>query len=176
MKYNRVNRKIHYWGSAICDLPILIIIVTGLLLIFKKDSNWIQPPTIRGVAKQPEITFAEVLEVAKASDKIAINNWSDINRLDVRPSKGMLKIRSNNGWELQIDTKTKDILSLEYRRSDIIEAIHTGTFFSKLVSYTVFLPAAVILLLLWITGLYLFVTMTITKRKNRNRRLRVRNV
>ena len=94
----------------------------------------------------------------------------------MRPSKGMLKIRSKNGWELQIDTKTKDVLSLEYRRSDIIEAIHTGAFFSKFISYVVFFPAAIILLLLWVTGLYLFITMTITKKKNRNRRLKVNNV
>ena len=69
MKYNRLNRKIHYWGSAICALPILIVIITGLLLLFKKDSDWIQPPTIRGIAKQPEISFIEVLEVAKKLTK-----------------------------------------------------------------------------------------------------------
>jgi hypothetical protein len=171
IRLGSLNRKIHYWGSIACTLPILIVIITGLLLIFKKESDWVQPSTQRGAGKHPIITFQEVLDVAISVDKVAINGWSDIDRLDVRPSKGVIKVRSKNGWELQIDSKSKKILNLDYRRSDIIEAIHTGQFFHKYISLGLFFPAAVILLILWVTGLYLFITMTITKSKNRKRKL-----
>ncbi|MFT6333023.1 MAG: putative iron-regulated membrane protein [Lentimonas sp.] len=171
IRWNSLNRKIHYWGSITSALPILIIIITGLLLIFKKESEWIQPSTIKGQGNYPIVTFAEILDISKATKEIEVNDWSDIDRLDVRTSKGVIKIRSNNGWELQIDSQNGETLKLAYRRSDLIEAIHAGTFFHKYASLGLFFPAALILLILMITGLYLFVTMTITKSQNKKRKL-----
>ncbi|MFT6077480.1 MAG: putative iron-regulated membrane protein [Myxococcota bacterium] len=172
IRWNSLNRKIHYWGSIICALPILIIIITGLLITFKKQSDWIQPPTIKSQAPHSlEISFDEILDIAKTADELEIENWSDIDRLDVRPSKGIIKIRAENGWELQIDGKNGKIANLAYRRSDLIEALHTGAFFSDYIAFGVFFPASLTLLILMITGLYLFVTMTITKSKNKKRKL-----
>lgn len=171
VRWNSLNRKIHYWGSIACALPILIVLITGLLLIFKKESDWVQPSTSIGSASHPTISFEKILDVAKGVKEVEIASWSDINRLDVRPKKGVVKIRSNNSWELQIDSKSAEILSLAYRRSDLIESIHTGDFFHKYISLGIFFPAALILLILWITGLYLFITMTITKSKNKKRKL-----
>lgn len=171
IRWNSLNRKIHYWGSAICALPVLIIIVTGFLLIFKKESDWIQPPTMKGQGKIPTIRFHEIIEIAKQVEELEVKDWSDIDRLDVRPSKGVIKLKSNNNWELQIDSQTSEILQVAFRRSQIIEGIHDGTFFHKYVSYGIFFPAALILFILLITGIYLFVTMTITKSKNKKRKL-----
>jgi hypothetical protein len=143
-----------------------------MILIFKKESNWVQPTTIRGEGSYPEITFNDILIVTKTIEEMQVNSWSDIDRLDVRPKKGMVKIRAKNGWELQVDTKNRKILNLDYRRSDIIEAIHDGTFFHKYISLGVFFPSAVILLILWVTGIYLFINITITKSRNkRNKKL-----
>ncbi len=60
------------------------------------------------------------------------------------------------------------MLQTAYRRSDLIESIHDGSFFagdwSKL---GVFLPSGVALLLLWITGLWMFWLPFSVQRKRR---------
>lgn len=170
IKWKALNRKVHYWGSIASSLPLLIIIITGLLLFFKKQSDWIQPVTVNGSTSFPTIGFDDVLKISQKIPEAQINKWSDINRLDVRPKKGVIKIRSNNDWEIQIDHQTGEVLNIGFRRSDIIEALHTGTFFTNYVSYGIFLPAAIILLILLITGMYLFIN--VTQAKNKNKRLK----
>ncbi len=85
-----------------------------------------------------------------------VETWVDIDRLDVRPNKGMLKIRCQNRWEVQLDTNSGDVLQVAYRRSDLIESIHDGSFFHDSTKLWVFLPSALVLTILWATGAYLF--------------------
>ena len=157
MKFNFYNRKVHYWASIIVALPILIVIVSGLLLQTKKNFSWIQPVEQRGNSVNPTISLPQILEICRTVPEAEIKNWDDINRLDVRPSRGMLKVRANNNWEIQIDTETGAVLQIAFRRSDIIESIHDGSFFSDPVKTWIFLPAGFTLLLLWLTGIYLFI-------------------
>jgi len=157
MKPARFNRVIHRWASMVIALPLLIVIVAGLLLLFKKHIAWIQPPAQRGATKDLSLGFDQVLEIARSVPAAEIADWDDIDRLDVRPSKEMLKVRANNRWEIQIDAASGEILQVAYRRSDLIESLHDGSFFHDKIELFVFLPSAVILLLLWVTGIYLFV-------------------
>ena len=157
VKFNILNRKIHYWLSIAVAVPILIVTVSGLLLQTKKYFEWIQPTELRGAGQTPMISLPEVLEISRTVAEAEIETWDDINRVDVRPSRGMLKVWAKNNWEIQIDTETGAILQTAYRRSDIIESIHDGSFFSEKVKMWIFLPAGIILLLLWLTGIYLFI-------------------
>lgn len=170
IRWKTLNRTIHYWGSSICALPILLVIITGLLLLLRKEFDWIQPPTMNGNGNIPTISFEAILDVAKTAKEANINNWSDIDRLDVRPNKGLIKLQSKNGWEVQIDHQKATILQIAYRRSNLIESLHDGTFFSRKISYFIFLPCALILFILWLSGIYLFITMLSTKNANRSRR------
>ncbi len=165
MKPNKQIRKIHYWISPFIFIPILIILSTGILLQLKKQSDWIQPPIQQGVSNIPSIEFEEMLEAAKSVPEAEINSWEDIDRIDVRPDKGISKIRSNNQWEIQIDNQTKEILSVEYRRSDVIESIHDGSFFTDYVKFGWFLPAAILLIFMSISGIYMFLLPLFMKRK-----------
>ena len=109
-------------------IPIIIIIGTGILLQVKKEINWIQPTTTIGKIKNnPSISFDEILTIAKTVPDAEIHSWEDIDRLDVRIQAGMVKVRSKNNWEIQIDTQSGPILQHAYRRSDIIESIHDGS-------------------------------------------------
>lgn len=168
MKFNLLNRKIHYWISILFALPVLLIIVSGILLQTKKEFEWIQPPEIRGVGKTPEISLPQVLEISRTVPEAEIETWADIVRLDVRPSRGMLKVRAKNNWEIQIDTENGEILQTAFRRSDIIEAIHDGSFFHDSFKIWIFLPSGIVLLLLWLTGIYLFLLPYIKRRKREN--------
>ena len=162
---NKLNRKAHFWGACVCAIPILIVIATGIVLQLKKELAWVQPPTMRGSLGNPAITFEQILNTAKTVHEAEINNWEDIDRLDVRPKKGVIKIRSKNRWEIQIDHQTGKVMQVAYRRSDLIESIHDGSFFHDKVKIWVFLPSAIVLLILWITGVYLFVVTMLQKNK-----------
>lgn len=155
-KTKYLNRKIHRVGAIIIALPLLVVIGTGLLLQVKKQFTWVQPATAKGSAKGISVTFEQILATAKTVPEAKISSWQNVNRLDVRPGKGVVKVRSRNNWEVQIDTKTLDILQVEYRRSDLIEALHDGSWFHDAAKLWVFLPAAIILLVLWFTGVYMY--------------------
>jgi len=157
MKFSKLNRDVHRWGSIIAALPLLLVIVTGIILQLKKEFVWIQPATQKGQLAAPEITFQQILATVRDVPQAEVADWEDIDRLDVRPDKGVVKVRCRNRWEVQIDASTATVLQTEYRRSDFIESLHDGSFFSDAVKLWVFLPAAVILAVLWFTGIYLFV-------------------
>jgi hypothetical protein len=88
-----------------------------------------------------------------------------LDRLDVRIQAGMVKVRSKNNWEIQIDTQSGTILQQAYRRSDIIESIHDGSWFHDKVKLWIFLPTGVVLFILWITGVYMLILPYIVKWK-----------
>ena len=82
----------------------------------------------------------------------------------------MAKVQSKTGWEVQVDTANAKVLSVAYRRSDLIESIHDGSFFARWVKLYIFLPAGLLLILMWGTGIYLFLTTEIQKFKKRARK------
>lgn len=158
MKFTILNRKVHYWGSVIITIPLLIVIATGILLLLKKESGWIQPPSATGVAGTvPQLSFQQLVQAAKGVDRAEINDWNDIKRIDIQPGKGMAKVVSNNNYEVQVDTQTGQVLQVAFRRSDIIEALHDGSYFHNSVKYLVSLPTAIILFVLLISGVILFI-------------------
>jgi uncharacterized iron-regulated membrane protein len=156
MKFNVLNRKIHSWAAIVIALPLLVMIGSGIVLQLKKQSSWIQPPELSGTTGDPAVDFEQILETCRQIREMEVRGWSDINRVDVRPSKGMLKVWAKSNWEAQIDLRTGEVLQVAYRRSDMIEAIHDGSWFHEAVKFGLFLPAGIALLLLWISGIYLF--------------------
>jgi hypothetical protein len=165
MKLSKLSRVSHRWGSILALVPMTIILVSGIALQLKKESSYIQPPTQRGIATEPAIGFERILAVAKTVPEAGIESWEDIDRLDVRPGKGVVKVRCKNGYEVQIDAATGEILQVAVRRSDLIESIHDGTYFHDHLKLWVFLPAGIVLALLVITGLHLFLLPYLARRK-----------
>jgi len=150
-------RKIHYWSTLFIALPILLVLVTGLLLQVKKQWTWVQPEEQRGTPTDSPITLAESVAIMTAHTEVGISDWEDIDRFDVRPSKGMMKVRLEDGREVQIDLSDGRILQIEHRRTDLIESLHDGSWFGGDVSKLgLFLPAGIILLGMWITGIWMF--------------------
>jgi uncharacterized iron-regulated membrane protein len=164
---NKTTRKLHRWGAILIALPLLVIIGSGLFLQLKKDVAWIQPPTMLGQGPPLTLSFDEILAIAGADPRMEIAGWSDVDRLDVRPERGIVKVRGKNRWEVQIDTATGAVLSSSSRRSDLIERIHDGSYFHDRAKLWLFLPSGVILLLLWITGVYLWALPLVMRRKGK---------
>ena len=173
MRFHYFTRKSHYWLAAGVALPIVVIAGSGLLLQWKKQLAWVQPAEQRGTGREPSLSFERMLEICRGIPEAGIRSWEDVNRIDVRPDRGMLKIWARNNWEVQLDSDTGEVLQVAYRRSDTIEAIHDGSWFHPWLKLGLFFPAGVVLLLLWLSGLYLFWLPFGRRRKNRLlRRLR----
>lgn len=155
MKLNKKIRQIHYWISPFIIIPVMLIFTTGVLLQLKKQSNWIQPSIDRISSNKPTM-LKSYLDAAKSVPEAEVKSWDDIDRIDIRPDKGIAKIRSNNHWEIQIDSKTAEVFSVKYRRSDIIESVHDGSFFTDYVKFGWFLPTGILLIIVSISGIYMF--------------------
>jgi uncharacterized iron-regulated membrane protein len=167
---NTWTRKLHRWGAILIAAPLLLVICTGLLLLLKKHLPWVQPPMQRGQSQTPAISFDQLLARASTVPEAQIRSWKDIDRLDVRPANGIVKVHAKNHWELQIDTATGDVLQMQYRRSDLIESLHDGSWFHSSAKLWVFLPSGVVLLALWVTGVYLWWLPVAGRRASRRRR------
>jgi uncharacterized iron-regulated membrane protein len=150
-------RKTHRWGAVLIAAPFLLVALSGLLLQIKKQAPWVQPGTVKGTGKIPTISMHDILAAARSVPEASVQSWEDIERIDARPRDGVIKVQCKNRYELQVDFQTAEIRQVAYRRSDLIESLHDGTWFGDSVKLYVFLPVAVIVLGLWATGIYLFI-------------------
>lgn len=170
MKPSIVIRRLHYWVSIVIALPALVLIGSGLLLQMKKHWSWVQPAEQRGSSTTPRISLETLLGSLVADPALGVRNWEDVNRIDVRPGRGVAKVWLHSGLEVQVDLGTGAILQRAHRRSDVIESIHDGSFFggdwSKL---GLFLPTGLLLLFLWGSGLFLFFVPGLARRRMKER-------
>lgn len=171
MRLNVLNRKVHYWASAVIAIPLIIVAVTGAFLQLRKQIAWVQPPEQRGSVKTPQIELSHILQALKNHEPLQVEGWEHVNRLDVRPDKGIVKVWLKSNWEAQIDLGTGEILQVAYRRSDWIESIHDGSIFGDTVKLGIFFPAAIGLVLLWLGGVWMFIYPLIHKRRVRRAKM-----
>ena len=153
----KTHRQLHRWTAILTLLPLGLMMASGVLLQFKKDWTWIQPATQRGAGTVPAIGFEAILEACRGVEEAGIQGWTDIDRLDVRPGRGVVKVQGKNHWEIQVDTETGRVLQAAYRRSDWIEALHDGSALSPAVKRWIFLPAGIVALVLYLTGCRLLI-------------------
>lgn len=165
----RVNRRLHFWLAVIIFIPSFIVITSGLVLQVKKQIEWVQPPTQKGKAPKTNLSepigISRVLTIVQGIQSLEISDWSDIDKLDVRPSKAMLKVITKQHWEVQLDLYSGEVLQIAQRRSDWIEAIHDGSFFHSEAKLWVFLPNGIALFLMLISGLIMFAPNLLKKAK-----------
>jgi hypothetical protein len=165
MSFSFLTRRIHRWGAIGIGLPLLLVIGSGILLQVKKQFPWVQPAEQRTAVPTPSVPWDVVLAAAKAMPDAGVTGWEDIDRVDVRPAKGILKVITRSRWEAQLALADGAVLQVAYRRSDLIEQLHDGSFFGDAAKRWIFLPSGIVLFALWATGLYLWVLPWLTKRK-----------
>ncbi|NQY93204.1 MAG: PepSY domain-containing protein [Campylobacteraceae bacterium] len=170
MNWKKISTTVHYWGSAVIIIPFLIVLGSGILLQVKKEFTWIQPKTMKTKYRELTLTFDKILAISKTVEEANIKSWKDVKLIDVRPGKGITKVRSKNNWEIKIHNETAVVLAVNFRRSDIIESIHDGSWFHDNAKLWVFLPTALIMLIMSLSGLYLFLKLLPGKNKKRARK------
>jgi uncharacterized iron-regulated membrane protein len=168
-KLIRVLRKIHRTIAIFLFAFFLVVSITGLLLGWKKNSGGlILPPSEKGVSSDLKtwlpIDSLRNIAVKALHDSVSANLSDELERIDARPQKGMLKfVFADDYWEVQLDGTTGKVLLIDRRRSDIIENIHDGTILDVLfntkndqfkLSYTTIMGLS--LLMLTLSGFWLW--------------------
>ena len=149
-------------------VPLVVVIISGILLQLEKQLPFVQPVEQSGIVHEPVVTPAGYLEAINAAKQDGDVTWKDVQRVDIRPSKGIAKVILKSDVEYQIDLGSGHILQREIRRSDFIESLHDGSFFAGDISKLgVFLPAAIGLLVLCLSGIYMFWLPIIVKLRKR---------
>lgn len=136
-KILRNFRKVHRMTGALLFFFFLFVSITGLLLGWKKHSNGlILATTAKG--STTELTNWLPLETLRLNalktfkDSISTELSPEIDRIDVRPEKGVLKFNFKNSFHgIQLDGATGRVLKIETRRSDFIEQVHDGSILDR---------------------------------------------
>lgn len=134
----RLFRKIHRLTGAFLFLFFFIVGISGLFLGWKKHSGGvILAKSYAGKSTDPKdwLSLRELQEraVKIAREEISPDLSFEIDRIDVRPDKGMVKfIFVEDYWGVQLDLTTGEPLHIERRRSDFIENVHDGSILDSL--------------------------------------------
>jgi uncharacterized iron-regulated membrane protein len=132
-KVLRGFRKVHRTTGAVLFIFFFVISVTGLMLGWKKHSGGlILPKSHKGQSTKVAdwMSVAELQERAHrlAREQISPDISLELDRIDFRPDKGMVKfVYVEDYWGLQLDATTGELLHVERRRSDFIENVHDGS-------------------------------------------------
>jgi hypothetical protein len=125
----RLYRRLHTWVAVPLFLFMFLMGSTGLLLGWKKATGLL-PKTAKGTSgtSQQWVSLDSLQQVAQRYARQELKLSDEIDRIDVRPQKGIAKIVFVQHFtELQLDCTTAAVLSVTTRRSDFIEKIHDGS-------------------------------------------------
>ena len=92
-KQTRIHRKLHRWISVSMVLFMLVMAITGVLLAWKKQLNLL--PKTRKSTSELVDQWIPVEEMARLGQKFvqdSLGKSSEIDRIDIRPDKGIAKI------------------------------------------------------------------------------------
>lgn len=154
----RKFRNWHHWIGISVVAFLFITAITGVFLGWKKNVAVLQPPTLRGgdAPYADWISFEQVIAVSAHAIDSVTGRALDLDRMDVRPERALVKVTFQEYWEVQVDLATGNIFSVAQRHADWIEHIHDGSIISdgfKLL-YTNYIGVG--LLFLCITGFWLW--------------------
>ncbi|HYO51243.1 PepSY domain-containing protein [Archangium sp.] len=156
----RRMRPLHRWVGVPLTVLILLSSLTGLLLGWKKYVAVLQPPVQRGASLEARDWQPLHLISSAAEARLRVHLGASpgpIDRLDVRPSKGVAKVLFREGfWEVQVDLTTARVLSVDRRASDFIESLHDGSFLGEASRATMSTVLGLGLLWLSFSGLWLW--------------------
>jgi len=162
-------RRLHRQIAIVLFAFFLIVAGTGLLLGWKKNSfGLILPSSSKGISSDLKtwLPFDSLQSIAVKAlhDSVSKDLSTELERIDARPQKGMVKfVFADDYWEVQLDGTNGKVLLIDRRRSDIIENIHDGTILDVIfntkndqfkLSYTTIMGSA--LLMLTLSGFWLW--------------------
>lgn len=164
LRLARFLRWIHKWVGTLLALFVVTLSITGIFVAFKNEIEYLQPAGRSGGAGNiaAAIPPARVAEIILALQLPEAATLKQINRIELRPSKRMYKVRLEpaSAWssprEIQVDAMTGGILNDGVRGDQLWMDLHSLAVFgvpAKIVTMTI---SGLALLWLSLSGFYLF--------------------
>lgn len=131
-------RSLHRFAAGVISLIFVFVATTGILLGWKKNSGgYIHPDSYAGTSSDLgnwlPLDSLKTIAFRVLHDSINPDLRTDLDRIDIRPDKGMVKfVFAYHYHGIQLDGATGRVLHLERRRSDIIEDLHDMSFIDRL--------------------------------------------
>lgn len=129
VQQTRQTRSLHKKIGIILMVLVLLISISGLLLGIK-DEIGLKPQTESATQIDSDqwISIKRIDSIAKVYAQEQLHLDSQIDRIDIRPSKGIAKILYKKHFtELQIDIQTAEVVSVSTRADHFIERLHDGS-------------------------------------------------
>jgi uncharacterized iron-regulated membrane protein len=147
----------HLWLGVTVAFLVVIIAVTGILLNHKRalglmpEADFAQPDAFAASLPLPALAQIAMQEV---SPEIA---GAGIDRMDVRPSKGLIKVRFRDDRVTEVILALHDgaLLSTGARSDSFIEQLHSGHVFGD-AGFLLSDVAAGALILILISGFWMW--------------------
>lgn len=168
MSTARTLRRLHYWIALPLIATILVIAVSGSLLAVRKNFDSLQPPTRQG-ARPGDLSrpVGDLVAAVRSVPGHEDVQWTDVDRIDVRPGDGIAKVILKSRTEIQVDLSTGQALQTGYRTSDWLETVHDFTFVGGWGRYVFSLGSGLALIAMVATGAYMFALPLLVKRRKR---------
>lgn len=155
-------RKYHRWLGGVLAIPGLFLFVSGLILQLRNHIPWLQPtlPDQPPVISTPVFVVDEtkLLETINLSLPKAPILHTDINQIDIRPHKNLIRVRTKKYFEYQLSINPLKLLNHGPKYSTLVLSLHSGEYFGSAIKYFLFLPVSFLLLGLWISGVWLLLS------------------
>lgn len=147
----------HLWLGVIIAFLVITIAVTGIMLNHKRVFGFMpgtdvkQPAAFASSLPLPELAL---LAGAAVAPEVAA---SGIDRMDVRPDKGVIKVRFNDTSITEVTLALHDgtVLVTGLRNDSFIEQLHSGDVFGS-EGYLLSDLAAGALILLLLSGFWMW--------------------
>jgi len=160
----RISRRLHKWFGVPIAIFLILVSVTAILLAWKKEMHLIpKTQNSRVEVASNWVPIEQIIDSAILHMKDSVGKSSEIDRVDIRPEKGIAKVVFKRHFtEIQIDGYSGSVLSVSQRNSDLIEKIHDGSILDFIVGrdggvkHIYSTITSVLLIFLCVTGLILW--------------------
>lgn len=161
------NYKLHLWLGIITAVIVLVMSVTGILLNHKRALGFMVDPRPDATAPTDQaLPLAELVRLGiEAFNHPDYSDESAINRMDFRPSRGIIKVRFRDPetTEVILNVITGEVISIAPRQDVWLEHLHSGELFGD--DWVILSDiGAVGLIILTFTGIYIWIFPALRKR------------
>jgi uncharacterized iron-regulated membrane protein len=164
LRLARFSRWIHKWVGTVLALIMVALSITGVFIAFKNELEYLQPAGRSGATGDlaeviPPARVTEIILALQLPEALTVN---EINRIELRPSKRMYKVRlePSASWrsprELQVDAMTGAILNDGVRGDQLWMDLHSFAVFGEATKLLTMTVSGIALLWLSLSGYYLF--------------------
>ncbi len=113
-------RKLHRYVALAVLIPMTIIAVTGTVLLYRNQFEFIQPSSV----KSESVEGSQLLTLESITEQFGKEN---IEQIIYKPSKGTLAVRLIDATEAQIHPQTGEVLKSAKRRTNFLIELHQGS-------------------------------------------------